>query len=383
MNARRRGVIDTHAHLDALEEPADAVARAREAGVTRIITIGTGIDSCRRALELAESTTASTPRSASTRTRRRATRRAGSASCASCSRHESAVAVGETGLDYHYGADAARRAAAALRGAARARRRARTAGRDPHARRRRGHARALLRRHRGTVVMHCFSEPGLLGPALEHGWYVSFAGNVTYPKADELRAAAAAVPRDRILAETDSPYLAPQPVRGRAQRAGARRPHRRRARRGPRRGRRGAGGADRRATRRPPSGCRDRQRRRRSSASTSSPTRTSSASSAASPSSSPDDVVLEIGPGLGVLTGYLAERVRARPCRRARPLARAAAWHDLPRERPAALGRRARARPRGARARRRPSSSRTCPTTSPRRSSPRASTACRRSGSGA
>src|SRR5207248_3373774 len=67
----------------------------------------------------------------------------------------------------------------------------------------------------GDVILHCFSSPPLLEPALERGWYVSFAGNVTYPKAPELREAAARVPRDRILAETDSPYLAPQPVRGR------------------------------------------------------------------------------------------------------------------------------------------------------------------------
>jgi TatD DNase family protein len=51
--------------------------------------------------------------------------------------------------------------------------------------------------------------------ALERGYYISFAGNVTYPKADELREAARAVPSDRLLAETDSPYLAPQPRRGR------------------------------------------------------------------------------------------------------------------------------------------------------------------------
>ena len=65
------------------------------------------------------------------------------------------------------------------------------------------------------MILHCFSEPGLLEPALERGYYVSFAGNVTYPKAVELREAAAVVPADRLLAETDSPYLAPQPVRGR------------------------------------------------------------------------------------------------------------------------------------------------------------------------
>ncbi len=68
----------------------------------------------------------------------------------------------------------------------------------------------------GTVILHCFSSPGLLPVALERSYYVSFAGNVTYPKAPELREAAARVPADRILAETDSPYLAPQPLRGRS-----------------------------------------------------------------------------------------------------------------------------------------------------------------------
>ena len=73
----------------------------------------------------------------------------------------------------------------------------------------------MLGGHDGTVVMHCFSEPELLSVGVERGWYFSFAGNVTYPRADDLRAAAAAVPADRLLVETDSPYLAPQPVRGR------------------------------------------------------------------------------------------------------------------------------------------------------------------------
>jgi TatD DNase family protein len=73
---------------------------------------------------------------------------------------------------------------------------------------------ALLEDFDGTVVMHCFSSPDLLPVALERGYYVSFAGNVTYPKAVELREAAAKIPANRILAETDCPYLAPQPVRG-------------------------------------------------------------------------------------------------------------------------------------------------------------------------
>ena len=67
----------------------------------------------------------------------------------------------------------------------------------------------------GTVVLHCFSSPHLLPRALERGWYVSFAGNATFPKAVDLRLAATQVPQDRVLAETDAPYLAPQPVRGR------------------------------------------------------------------------------------------------------------------------------------------------------------------------
>ena len=63
--------------------------------------------------------------------------------------------------------------------------------------------------------MHCFSSPHLLPTALERGYYVSFAGNVTYKNATDLRLAATQVPPDRLLAETDCPYLAPQPVRGR------------------------------------------------------------------------------------------------------------------------------------------------------------------------
>jgi len=72
-----------------------------------------------------------------------------------------------------------------------------------------------LLEHDGRVILHCFSSQRLLEPALERGWYVSFAGNVTYKNAYDLRTAARRVPPDRLLAETDSPYLAPQAVRGR------------------------------------------------------------------------------------------------------------------------------------------------------------------------
>lgn len=207
-------MIDTHAHLDALEEPRASLERAREAGVTRVITIGTGIDSCRVALALADehdgvhAALGIDPHQAAT----------GEAARLDELRrllaHERAVAVGEAGLDYHYGAETKEEQRRLFQGQL-------DLARDlelpvvVHTRSANADTEAMLREHEGAVVMHCFSEPGLLAAGLERGWYFSFAGNVTYPKAADLREAAAAVPADRILAETDSPYLAPQPLRGR------------------------------------------------------------------------------------------------------------------------------------------------------------------------
>jgi TatD DNase family protein len=65
-----------------------------------------------------------------------------------------------------------------------------------------------------TVIMHCFSAPGRLEECVERGWLCSFAGNVTYPKATDLQAAARDMPEELLLVETDAPYLSPQPVRG-------------------------------------------------------------------------------------------------------------------------------------------------------------------------
>jgi TatD DNase family protein len=207
-------VIDTHAHLDALEDPVAAVARARDVGVARIVTVGTGIDSCRAALEIAEThdgvyaALGIDPHQAGTEEAGRTDE------LSDLLGHAKAVAVGETGLDYHYGGDRAE-AQRVLFEAQLALARELRLPVVIHTRSANADTEAMLRRHDGTVVMHCFSEPGLLDAALERGWFVSFAGNVTYPKADELRDAAARVPADRLLAETDSPYLAPQPVRGR------------------------------------------------------------------------------------------------------------------------------------------------------------------------
>jgi TatD DNase family protein len=77
---------------------------------------------------------------------------------------------------------------------------------------------ATLEAARVPVVLHCFSSPDRLGEAIERGYYLSFAGNSTYPAAVRLREAAAQVPADRILAETDSPYLSPVPLRGKPNR---------------------------------------------------------------------------------------------------------------------------------------------------------------------
>jgi TatD DNase family protein len=208
-------VIDTHAHLDACEAGAEEVLdRARAAGVTRVVTIGTGVESCRAAVEIAgahDGVTAALgidPHRAATADAARLDELRELLS------RPRVVAVGETGLDGHHGAGTLREQRALFD--------AQLALADElrlpvviHSRAASAETAAALAGFHGTVVLHCFSEPELLEPALERGYYVSFAGNVTYPKAGDLRAVVARVPGDRILAETDSPYLAPQPVRGR------------------------------------------------------------------------------------------------------------------------------------------------------------------------
>ncbi len=206
-------MIDTHAHLDALDDPAAAVARAREAGVTRILTIGTDPTSWAEMLPIVEE-------------------HAGVYGVAGIHPHEAAsdfdvdtlerllahpkiVAVGEIGLDYYRDyapRDAQTKVFIYQLGLAKR-------ARLPvviHNRAADDDTVAVIRQwFDGTVVLHCFSSPALLPEAVERGWYVSFAGNVTYANAEDLRNAARAVPAELILAETDSPYLAPQPVRGR------------------------------------------------------------------------------------------------------------------------------------------------------------------------
>jgi TatD DNase family protein len=208
-------LIDTHAHLDACaDRPSALLRRARSVGVDRVITIGTGIDSCRAALVLADrheevfAALGIDPHQAGGAEADRV------AELEELLGHEKAVAVGETGLDYyrdHAPRDRQLRLFEAELELA-------TAHAKPvviHNRDADDDTARTLAGFDGTVVLHCFSSPGLLPAAIERGYYVSFAGNVTYPKAQDLRAAAKRVPPDRILAETDSPYLAPQARRGR------------------------------------------------------------------------------------------------------------------------------------------------------------------------
>ena len=208
-------MTDSHAHLDACDEPVGVlVERARAADVTRIVTIGTGIDSCRAALAIAEehpevhAALGVDPHGAGGPDAGRLDELRELLS------HPKAVAVGETGLD------GVRRFATPEE--QRTLFDAQLALADDlglpvvvHSREAAEETADALASFGGTVVLHCFSSPELLPAALDHGYYVSFAGNVTYPNAHDLRRAAVEVPPDRILVETDSPYLAPQPVRGR------------------------------------------------------------------------------------------------------------------------------------------------------------------------
>jgi TatD DNase family protein len=207
-------MIDTHAHLDGCRDASSAVLdRARSAGVERVITIGTTIDSCRAALALARSeqgvfaALGVHPHEAGGAEAHRL------AELRELLGEEHAVAVGETGLDHfrdYAPRDAQRRLFEAELELA-------SDLRKPvvvHSRAADEATLQILDEFDGTVILHCFSSPALLDAALERRYYVSFAGNVTYPKAADLRECAARVPADRILAETDSPYLSPQPVRG-------------------------------------------------------------------------------------------------------------------------------------------------------------------------
>jgi TatD DNase family protein len=216
-------MIDSHAHLSLCDGPeAEVVAAARGAGVGRMLTIGMDPETNPAALAAAErheEVFAAVGRHPNEAT---GFDDAAAAEVARLGAHERVRAIGETGLDYyrdHAAPEDQRRAfAAQIEIAA-------DLGLPIviHARDADGESTATdeifatldaRAADRQPVILHCFSAPQRVGDAAERGWHCSFAGNVTYPKSEALRAAAAEVPEHLILVETDAPYLTPQEMRG-------------------------------------------------------------------------------------------------------------------------------------------------------------------------
>lgn len=215
-------LVDSHCHLDfpdfAGELPA-ILTRARAAGVTRMVTICTRLRHEPQVRALAEANdgvfyaAGTHPMSAAEEPL------ATVEELVALSRHPKFVGIGETGLDYHYTADSAAIQQTSLRIHIQAAQQtqlpliihARAADDDM--------ARILaegMKVQSYPCVMHCFSSGAALAQAaLEMGFYLSMSGISTFPKSGDLRAIFAAAPLNRILLETDSPYLAPMPFRGR------------------------------------------------------------------------------------------------------------------------------------------------------------------------
>ena len=216
-------LVDSHCHLDFPDFAGDipsVIARAREAGVTRMVTIATRVARADAYRGLAEThpevwyTVGTHPHGAAEEPDVPAD------AIAALANHPRCVGIGEAGLDYHY-ADAAPEAVQerVLRAHIEA---ARLAGLPLviHSRDADAHMERVLTEEMARApfraVLHCFSSGARLaevGVAL--GLFVSFSGIVTFRRSHELRAIAASVPRDRILVETDAPFLAPEPHRGR------------------------------------------------------------------------------------------------------------------------------------------------------------------------
>jgi TatD DNase family protein len=214
--AVQSGAVDTHCHLFLLDsEPPAAVEAAKAAGVDRLICVGVDVPTSRRSLELADSlsgvfaTAGLHPHDAATLDLRMGTELEEMLHDPRC------VGVGETGLDHFR-----------MRSSAEDQERvfrlhidlARESGKPLVVHVRDAWPDVLRVLEEGSaerVVIHCFSgDAQIARECVERGYYLSFAGNVTYPKNDHLRQAARTSPLERLLVETDSPFLAPQKLRG-------------------------------------------------------------------------------------------------------------------------------------------------------------------------
>ena len=208
-------MIDSHTHLDRGPAPeAELVAAAREAGVRRILTIG--IDERSRAAALAAADRYDDVYAAVGHHPNNATGYSDAITdeLREQAAHPRCLAIGETGLDdyrdYAPRPDQERAFAAQIE-------LAHELGKPLviHTRAAEDDTIGTLAEHaRGLeVILHCFSMPARLDECLDHGWWISFAGNVTYSKAQDLAEAASKTPLDRLLVETDAPYLTPEPMR--------------------------------------------------------------------------------------------------------------------------------------------------------------------------
>lgn len=213
-------LIDSHTHLDHSEEDdSSLVAGAREAGVGLIIQSGINLESSHYSVEAAErfpevfASVGFHPQESGLLTAE------AMGQMESLTAHPRVVAVGETGFDFYHDNwqhDVQERAFVEHIELAR---------RNGlpvviHTRDAADETLAVLDRHARdlTVVLHCFSLPQYLPVIAERGYYVSFAGNVTYKSATDLQDAARVVRYDRLLLETDAPWLTPVPLRGRPNR---------------------------------------------------------------------------------------------------------------------------------------------------------------------
>lgn len=210
-------MIDSHTHLDMCEPPtAELVEAAMAAGITRIVTVGTTSESCRAAVAAAEAFEPVYAAIGRHPNEAAGFDDTGLRELRDLAQHEKCVAIGETGLDYYreYAPreDQERAFASQIELAAELDKpvviHTRAAEEDT--------LRALNERaSEARVILHCFTMTARVHECLEHErWWFSFAGNATYPKATDLREAARLVPGARLLVETDAPFLAPQPVRG-------------------------------------------------------------------------------------------------------------------------------------------------------------------------
>lgn len=213
-------LIDSHCHLDYFSEAErpDVIARARAAGVGQMVTIGTSMSQSRQAIAMAAAPDIWACVGVHPHHAGGEGGVPSAEAIAGLTAHERVIGIGESGLDYFY--DKAPRAVQRANFAAHIRAaqmtglplaiHARDADEDVASM-----LEAAYAEQRFSFLLHCFSSgQGLAARALAIGGYVSFSGILTFPKSDALRGIAGAVPAERLLVETDSPYLAPVPLRG-------------------------------------------------------------------------------------------------------------------------------------------------------------------------